>query len=334
MDAMQTAIFCDFGPQCPDLNCIFSPQLRAHLQAQSQLFPHVITQANFADFASQLRGVEAIFSTWGMWQLSPAQLEAMPNLKAVFYAAGSVRYFAVPLLERGIIVTSAWTANAVPVAEFCLAQILLANKGYWRNMAQYREHEDYGAFRGRGNYGTTVSVLGAGQIGRRVIELLRPFQLRVTCFDPFLSVKGAESLGVEKVELSVAFAQGDVVSNHLANVPATVGMLRGEHFEAMPTNATFINTGRGPTVNHDDLVRVLKARPDFSALLDVTEPEPLPLGHALRTLPNAHLTSHIAGSIGDEVARMGNYALDEFERWKRGEPLRYAVTPQMLETMA
>ncbi|BCM94182.1 putative 2-hydroxyacid dehydrogenase YoaD [Abditibacteriota bacterium] len=330
------AFFCNNGPQCPDFNRVFEPRFRARVQEQSELFSEVVTQANFDIFTSQMREIEVIFATWGMWPLSHSQLEAMSNLKAVFYAAGSVKHFAAPLLERGIVVASAWGANAVPVAEFALAQILLANKGYLRNVSEYRMVPGYDrCFRGRGNYGATVAILGAGHIGRKLIELLRPFYLRVLVFDPFLSYKAADILGVEKVEtLEEVFTHSDIVSNHMADLPETVGMLRGEHFALMPSNATFINTGRGLTVNHDHLVAILLTRPDVTALLDVTDPEPLPLEHPLRTLPNVHISGHISGSIGDEVGRLGEVALAEFERWQCGEPLRYAVTSQMLETMA
>ncbi len=258
----------------------------------------------------------------------------MPRLKAVFYGAGTVKEFAIPLLEREILVTSSWAANAVPVAEFTLSQILLANKGYWHNLKEYASRE-HGAFHGRGSYGSTVSLLGAGQVGRRVIELLCPFQLRVVVFDPFLNAEEAQDLGVQKVEtLEEAFAHGDVVSNHLADVAATRGLINGARLRSMPQGATFINTGRGNTVVTDDLVAVCQERPDLTALLDVTTPEPLPLSHPLRELPNVHLTSHIAGSLGDEVARMGEVAVEEFEAWRRGHPLRYAVSLKMLEMMA
>jgi phosphoglycerate dehydrogenase-like enzyme len=331
----QSAIICDRGAADHDLNRVFSPRQMARLKAQTRLFPHVITRANFEEFAPQLQEIEVVFSTWGMWHLSDSQLKALSNLKAVFYAAGSVKHFAAPLLERDVALSSAQGINAIPVAEFTLGQILLANKGYFRNVDEYRETPSYGVFRGRGNFGAQVSILGAGQIGWRLAKLLRSFQVKVLVFDPFLSYKGAELLGVEKVVcLEEAFARGDVISNHLADVPETVKMLRGEHFTLMPRNATFINTGRGGTVDHDGLLQVLRTRPDLTALLDVTDPEPLPLDHPLRDLSNVQLSAHIAGSIGDEVERMGEFAIDEFDRWSRGEPLQAPITLAMLETMA
>ena len=90
----------------------------------------------------------------------------------------------------------------------------------------------------------------------------------------------------------------------------------------MPANASFINTGRGETVNHDDLVKVFRKRQDLTALLDVTDPaEPLPPESPLWSLPNVQISSHIAGAKGDEVGRVADFTIDEFERWRRGEPL-------------
>jgi phosphoglycerate dehydrogenase-like enzyme len=239
-------------------------------------------------------------------------------------------------LERGISVTSAAAANAAPVAEFTLTQILLANKGYFRNVGEYLASDSYErVFRGRGNYGATVAILGAGQIGRLVIQYLRPFHPRVIVFDPFLSHKVAEHLGVEKVEtLEEAFARGHIVSNHLADLPATYGLLRGSHSQLMPPSSTFINTGRGRTLDHDELLVFMQERPDVRALLDVTAPEPLPLDHPLRALPNVHVSGHIAGSIGDETVRLADFAIEEFEAWTTGQPLRHAEAADMLATMA
>jgi len=332
----RAAIFGDTGPGGETIDEVYGAARLEHIRSHTDLYPHQVTSQNIEECLPELSDLEVIFSTWGMLPLSSQQLDQLPQLRAVFYAAGTIKHFAMPFLERGITVVSAAPANAVPVAEFTLGQILLTNKGFFRNVNEYRSVENYdGCFRGRGNYGATVSILGAGQIGRRVIEFLRPFRLRVLVFDPFLSHKATELLGAEKVEtLEEAFARGDIVSNHLAEVPATRGMLCGRHFDAMPANATFINTGRGQTANHDELLEVFGRRTDLTALLDVTEPEPLPLDHPLRGLSNVVISGHIAGSIGDEVGRMGDLVLAEFERWTRSEALHYAVTPQMLEKMA
>ena len=300
-----------------------------------ELYPHVVTSENFADHADRLRNLEVIFSTWGMVPLGAAELARLPALQAVFYAAGTVQSFARPLLRRGILVVSSWAANAVPVAEFTLAQILLSCKGYFRNTrACLSPRQRPRAPSGPGAYGETVGIIGVGMVGGKVCRLLRPFALKVIACDPFLEDEKAARLGVEKLELDAVFARSCVVSNHLPDLPATRRMLGRGLFAGMRENATFINTGRGAQVVEEDLIAVLKERPDLTALLDVTDPEPPREGSEFYTLPNVQLSSHIAGSQGDEILRQADFALAEFENWEAGRPLRYRVTPEMLETMA
>ena len=286
----------------------------------------------------ELKGVEYAFSTWGMPSLSAAQIaDLLPDLKALFYAAGSVQAFARPFLERGVRVFSAWSANAVPVAEVTVAEIILANKGIFRTMHRgapvWTEHD-----RARphpGNFHTKVGIIGAGMIGTMVIEKLKQLDLEVLVFDPFLPAERAKALGAEKVEdLPSLFRRCHVISNHLANNPQTVNMIDRRCFDEMEENGVFINTGRGQQVVEADLIAALKAKPDRTAVLDVTWPEPPVPGSELYTLENVILTPHAAGSLGNEVARMGEYMQREFTALYRGEPVRYEVTLPMLETMA
>ena len=102
---------------------------------------------------------------------------------------------------------------------------------------------------------------------------------------------------------------------------------------AMREGATFINTGRGAQVVEADLIAVLEARPDLTALLDVTWPEPPAADSKLWALPNALISPHIGGTIGHEVTRLADCAIGEFERWQAGQPLRYQVTREVLATM-
>ena len=332
---IKAALFGNTGMGGEEVESVYGNGRLERLGRTTQLYPVRVTSDNFDRCLPDLEKVQVIFATWGLFPLTDAHLDRMPALRALFYAAGTVKFFARPLLERGITVVNAAAANALPVAEFTLGQILLANKGYWRNVREYGRAEDYlRAFRGRGNYRTTVSLLGAGQIGGRVIELLRPFQLDVLVFDPYLSEEEAARLGVRSASLSQAFARGDVVSNHLANVPATEGLLNGALFSLMRPNTTFINTGRGRTVNEAEMIEVLRGRGDITALLDVTDPEPCPEESPLRTLPNVTITSHIAGSQKEEIGRLSELMLEEFEAWRAGRPLRHAVTMSMLETLA
>ena len=125
-----------------------------------------------------------------------------------------------------------------------------------------------------------------------------------------------------------------MVSNHLANNAQTRGMLNYSLFSKMQKNSVFINTGRGAQVVEDDLVRILSEREDMTALLDVTYPEPPVAAHPFYSLENCILTPHIAGSAGDEVARMGLYMLNECRAYLGTKACQYEVTFKMLETMA
>ena len=286
--------------------------------------------------------VEYIFSTWSMPGGSEDKddfARFFPNAKALFYAAGSVKYFAQHYLNRGIKIFSAFAANAVPVAEFSVAQILLANKGYYQSSRAFNNAESYKAAGDisrahAGNYNTNVGIVGAGMIGKMVIELLKPFKLNIKLFDIFVSAEKAKEMGCEKVEtLEELFVTCDVVSNHLANVPATVGIFKGEYFENMKKNGTFINTGRGAQVDEAGMLAALKKRGDVSAILDVTIDEP-PINKDFYELENVFLTPHIAGSQANEVARMSELVVDQLENMLKGLPTKYEVTEKMLATMA
>lgn len=331
---MKKAAF--FGDRQERLNYVYAEGRREQVEKHTDLYPHRVSKDNFSEHVSQLQNLEVIFSTWGMPALSPEQIAQLPNLKIVFYGAGSVQSFARPFLDKNIQVCSAWRANAVPVAEYTLAEILLANKGYYRNIRDCQTYEGRTGkpFKGRGNFGATIALLGAGAIGTLVINLLKPFHLNIIVFDPFLSDERAKTLGVQKVSLEDAFRKGDVVSNHLANNEQTRGMLHKAHFSQLQDHATFINTGRGATVVEPDLLAELQNRPTLTALLDVTLPEPPQPDSPFYTLPNVYLTSHIAGSLNDEVIRMADYMIEEFQRWEKGEPLKHEVTVEIIDTMA
>lgn len=332
---MKKAAFLNDNPE--RLEAVYGMGRRARVAEITDLYGEVLTSQNLADHAEAAARIEVAFSTWGMPRLEAEQLELLPRLEAVFYGAGSAKGLAPPLLDRGIIVVSGWGANARPVAEFTLAQILLACKGFFRNARACRSPEGRLAGRppaGPGVFGETVGLIGAGMVGRTVCELLQSFELQVAVSDPYLSAEEAQRLGVARVELEEVFERSYVVSNHLPNLPSLNGYLTGELFGRMRQGATFINTGRGAQVREDELIQVLKARPDLTALLDVTNPEPPEADSELYSLPNVELTSHIAGSINDEVVRMADYMIDELLRWEAGQPLQYQVTADMLDRMA
>jgi phosphoglycerate dehydrogenase-like enzyme len=330
--AIKAALFYDYPLSDGE---VFGGGRRERIAALTELYAEVVNEGNFEEHARNLAEIEVIFATWGMPNLSDPQLARMPKLKAVFYAAGNVKGLAQPLIDHDITLVSAWAVNAIPVAEMCLSQILLSCRGYFRTVRRYREHRrlDAKAFWRPGVCGETIGLIGMGFIGTRLRALLSDYPFEVIAHDPFLTEQRARALDVERASLVELFRRSYIVSNHIPDLPSTQGALTGALFETMRDGATFINTGRGAQVVEADLIRVLRARPDLTALTDVTMPEPPEADSALWTLPNVVMSPHIGGTIGDEVPRLADCAIEEFEAWAAVRPLRYQVTREVFATM-
>jgi phosphoglycerate dehydrogenase-like enzyme len=296
----------------------------------------VLNPQDWRAAGSSLRETEIILSTWGMPVLDPEFLSVAPLLKAVFYAAGSVKGFMTDAAwERGLVVSSAWTANSVPVAEFTLGTILLSLKRFWHFSRAMRQGEgDSGPLQIPGAYRSKVGLVSLGAVGRATARLLQPFEFSVLAYDPFLPPEQAAELNVRLVSLEEIFRTCDVISLHSPWIPETERMIAGRHIALMKNGATLINTSRGAVVAEDELIAILRDRPDISAILDVTHPEPPAADSPLRSLPNVILTPHIAGSVQGECARMGRWMAEELQRYVTGEPLRFGVTREMLARMA
>jgi phosphoglycerate dehydrogenase-like enzyme len=283
-----------------------------------------------------LAEAEVILSGWGAPTIDGAFLDAAPNLRVVLYGAGSIRRVATPALwERGVRITSAYAANAIPVSEYALAAILFALKRGWHfAFSAQREKSLPGQSQVPGAYGSTVGLVSLGMVGRLVRERLRPFDLRVVAYDPYVTSEEANFLGLDLMSLEDLFASSEVVSLHAPLLPETEGIIRGSHLASMKWNATLINTSRGAVVREAEMVEVLETRPDLWAVLDVTHPEPPEPGSRLFDLPNVVLTPHIAGSLGSECRRMGRLVVDELRRYVAGEPLKYEITRERAALLA
>lgn len=303
---------------------IFSADLRQRLGAAVRLDPDlVLTETASSRARAALAGVEVLIAGWGAPQIASA---LVPQLRAVVYAGGvASTCLADPheLAARGVLAANARAANAVPVAEYTLATILLANK---RAAAAERElrttRTTPPARAGIGNYGRTVGIVGASQVGRKVIELLRPFDLQVLVYDPGLSADEAGRLGVQTGTLLEVAAGSHVLSLHQPLTAATRGQIDARVLAALPDGATVINTARGAVLDEAALVAELRTG-RLEAVLDVTDPEPPAPDSELWHLPNVTLTPHIAGSMGNELHRIGRAVTDEVERFVAGQPLRH-----------
>jgi len=315
---------------------LYREQAVERVRQQATVTVPVIPGHDWTAHRAALARTDVIFSGWGAPLMDAEFLRAVPRLKTVFYAAGSVRYFTTDAFwQRGIRITSAQALNAIPVAEFTSAAILLGLKRFWPFARATRTHRTFDhSGPVAGAYRTVVGLVSYGTIARLVRQRLLASEVRVVVYDPFLSEAEARAENIQLVALDELFATADAVSLHTPHRAETAGMIRGRHFAAMKPGAVFINTARGEIVNEPEMIAQLFQRPDLQAVLDVTAPEPPVTDSPLYSLPNVVLTPHIAGSLGGECHRMGDAMVDEFGRYLKGDTLRWELSPTKVAVMA
>ncbi|MGZ0708994.1 hydroxyacid dehydrogenase [Coraliomargarita sp. W4R53] len=282
--------------------------------------------------------VEIIFSGWGAPVMDEVLLTALPALKAFFYGAGSVRKIMTDAFgSRGIILTSAYQANAVPVADFTMASVIFALKRAWTRCLRLKEGEAPrfskevpGVY-----HGSKVGIISLGAIGQLVCERLTNLDLDVFAYDPYADESLFEELKVTRVDrLEDLFPMCDVVTLHAPWLPQTENMVTGPMLKSLPDRGTFINTSRGAIVDEPAMLEVLQQRPDLFAVLDLLQDEETFHTNPLTTLPNVFITPHVAGSEGHECHRMGALAVEECRRYLNGEPQVTALTRESAERLA
>jgi phosphoglycerate dehydrogenase-like enzyme len=296
----------------------------------------VLGDLETAGRSAALARCDYLLGSWGMPKLDAPFLAAAPRLRAVCYAAGSVKGFATPeSYARGITITTAMYANAIPVAEVTVALITLANKHWFQAQAELRSTKRWQRTATHpGNYRTRIGLVGFGAIGRLVATRLRSMDLQIDVYDPYAQEADLTAHGCRRQPDLLQLARdNDVVSLHAPNIPATRHMLAAPFFQAMRDGACFLNTARGALVHEPSLIAELQTG-RITAHLDVTDPEPPAPDSPLWSLPNCFLTPHLAGSTCGEIRRMGSLAIDECLRLIAGQQPQYAVSESQLATMA
>ncbi|NLR97595.1 hydroxyacid dehydrogenase [Rhizobium sp. P38BS-XIX] len=327
-----------FGPL--GIDKLFSPSDLNRLAACCR----IVSSEPLREFQSegareQLAQTDILVSGWGCPTIDQSTLEAASSLKLVAHAAGSVKHLTgTHVFERGIEVTNAAAANAIPVAEFALAAILFANKDVFRFQRLYAQQrrvlEMHQSFDGdSGSWHKRVGIVGASRIGRRVLELLRPHDMDILLYDPLVNADEAAKLGTRSVSLPELMSECQTVSLHAPLLAATKHMIDADMLARMADGATLINTARGGLVDQAALEAELSSG-RLSAILDVTEPEAPAPTSPLYDLPNVLLTPHIAGAIGNERHRLGRLITDEIERFAAGKPLLHKLTLESLHHQA
>ncbi|TZG32505.1 hydroxyacid dehydrogenase [Agrobacterium sp. B1(2019)] len=304
-------------------------------------FPY--TDFDTAAGAEALADADILLSAWGTPSLTRERLARAPKLRMVAYAASSVRTLAPAEFweTSDILVTTAASAMAVPVAEFTYAAIIMCGKDVFRLRDEHRAERGTGGFGSRrgmslpylGNYSRKVGIVGASRIGRLVMELLARGKFQIAVYDPFISAEDAAAFAATKMELDELLVWSDVVSLHAPILPETRHMIGARELALMADHAIFINTARGWLVDHDALLaEAVSGR--LRILIDTPEPEPLPPDSPFYDLPNVVLTPHIAGALGNELRALSDLAITEIERFVAGLAPLHPVHKRDMERMA
>ncbi len=289
-----------------------------------------LTTAQVSSNPEVLTDCEVVMTEWGSVRFDERLLGYAPKLEAVFYAGGSIRgIVSEPFWDRNIVISSAYGANSVSVAQYTVAQIINCTKrfsryaGLTKQMCDFPSRETYHM---PGTYDSVLGIISLGMIGWQVCRYIQAItEMKIIAYDPYVSVEQARAMNIEMCSLEEIFRLSDVVSLHTPVLEETKGMITGEHFKTMKPDSSFINTARGIIIKEDEMIEVLRRRPDITAVLDVTYPEPPMKDSPLYTLENVVLTPHIAGCMGPECKRMAKYMIDELERFVNGKNLKWQI---------
>lgn len=281
-----------------------------------------------AEVEQRISGFDGVVTGWGVLPISGAALERADNLKIVVHSAGSVKYLFTPemvasqLMPRGIRVVSARGAIALNVAEHAVGALIMMSRRWVHDALNIRQR---GMWRDpEKNWsnqflrGAVVGIVSASMVGREVIRLLQPFNVRILVYDPYLGDWDAGRMNVERVELNTLFEQADMVTVHAPSIPETDRMIGAEQLRLLRDDGVLVNTSRGSVLDHDALFEETKTG-RIQVQLDVTTPEPLPPDHRLRALPNVVITPHSSGSGAYGHLQIGEITLAALEHFFSGK---------------
>ncbi len=252
------------------------------------------------------------------------------RLKWIQSSAAGLDHFLVPsVVKSEIAVTSASGVLADQVAEHTVAMLTTWLRSLPRFLQAQQEH-DFVRRPTRDLHHLTIGIWGFGGVGRRLAEVLQAFKTRILACDLFPLDRPAY---VEHLLPPEAFEEVlgelDVLILAAPLTPETRGMLNLDRFSKLNSGALLVNVARGPLVVTEHLMQVLRDGHLGGALLDVTDPEPLPPDHPLWDLPQVLITPHVAGQSARRIDQMTEFFRDNLLRYLSGQPLRNLVDKRL-----
>jgi phosphoglycerate dehydrogenase-like enzyme len=295
------------------------------------------------EVAERIEGFDALITGWGSPPLKMIVFENADRLKIIAHSAGSIKHMLSKdvvqnyIIPSGICVCNAPKAIAYNVAETTLGLLITTShrlvdhiisvreRSTWRDPKIPREVKSVN--------GSTIGIVGVSTVGREVIRLLEPFDVKILLYDPYLSEAEAEQLHAKKVSLEELFVRSDFVSLHAPMTEETYHMINERHLSLLHDGAVLVNTSRGKVMDQEALTRQCETGTILVAL-DVTDPEPLPKDSLLRRLRNVIITPHVAGEGSYGTRKIGEVTLQALEDFFAGRKVENAVDFEKYDILA
>ncbi|HHV97801.1 MAG TPA: hydroxyacid dehydrogenase [Clostridiaceae bacterium] len=281
------------------------------------------------ELRDRLEGKDVCITGWGNPKFTEKVLEKAKDLKIVAHTGGTVAPIVSDYLyDMGVKVISGNLYYAESVAEGVIAYILAALRDipYYANMMKEGgwKKPDYYI---EGLLDHTVGLVGFGTITRFVINMLKPFRVKIKVFSKHLKEEDMQKYGIEKASLEEIFSTCKIISIHSAQRPDTYHMINKRLLEMIPDGALLVNTARGSIIDEEALIEEL-SKGRFKAILDVFEQEPLPDDSKLRKMDNVILIPHMAGPTVDRRRYVTLGLIEDINAYFKGEPMKNEISKE------
>ncbi|WP_103927253.1 D-isomer specific 2-hydroxyacid dehydrogenase family protein [Petrotoga sp. SL27] len=216
---------------------------------------------------------------------------------------------------------------AIALILICLRQIIPANKAVKENKWQDRR-----SFVGDEISKLTVGIIGYGNIGSRVAEIVKEgFGSKVIAYDPYIADKVIEKTGVTPVSFEELLKTSDVISLNASLNEGNYHFINKSAFDLMKNGVVIVNTARGELINQNDFIEALESKKVSAAGLDVLEEEPINPNNPLLKYPNVYILPHIGGYGKYSLRKMDEKMVEDIEKQIKGEIPEQIVNPEVIE---
>ena len=269
----------------------------------------------------ELEDFEALLIMRERTPMTKTLIESLPKLKYIMTSGMRNKSIDLEAAKKKNIIVCGTEINSNPAAEITWALIL----GLYRNMKQEIDNMFQGYWQTTVGFelkGKMLGLIGLGKIGTQVAKVAKAFGMEVCAWSENLNLSHANDLGVIPMSKEDLLKNSDIVSIHLVLGDRYKNLITKKELGMMKKTAFLINTSRGPIINENDLLEVLKNEKIAGAGLDVYEKEPLPQDHKLRFLPNALLLPHIGYVTAENYSKFYSQMIENLESCLENKPLR------------